>query len=117
MITLRWRPPAAALKLLLKPSLLPPPDSGGSIIWRRAAAYLNAHLNALRQALADKGIELIYREVDDFAASVQDVVAVCASENVTHLFYNYQYELNERQRDAAVEKALPDVACRALMTA
>lgn len=78
----------------------------------RQAAYLNAHLNALRQALADKGIELIYREVDDFAASVQEVVAVCASENVTHLFYNYQYEFNERQRDAAVEKALPDIACQ-----
>ncbi|WP_342321543.1 deoxyribodipyrimidine photo-lyase [Kosakonia sp. BYX6] len=78
----------------------------------RQAALINVHLNALQQALAEKGIPLIYREADDFAASVQEVVAVCDSENVSHLFYNYQYEFNERQRDAAVEKALPDVACQ-----
>lgn len=78
----------------------------------RQAAFLATHLNALQQALAERGIPLIYREVDDFAASVDTVAAVCAEEKVSHLFYNYQYEVNERQRDAAVEKALVDVACR-----
>ncbi len=78
----------------------------------RQAALLNAHLNALQQALAEKGIPLLYREVDDFAASVSLITQLCASEQVSHLFYNYQYEFNERQRDAAVEKALPDVACQ-----
>lgn len=78
----------------------------------RQAAFLTAHLNALQQSLAEKGIPLIYREVDDFAASVETVATVCAEEKVSHLFYNYQYEINERQRDAAVEKALPDVACQ-----
>ncbi|XTZ37253.1 deoxyribodipyrimidine photo-lyase [Salmonella enterica] len=78
----------------------------------RQAAYIQSHLNALQQTLAEKGIPLIYREVADFAASVQVVAEVCAAEQVSHLFYNYQYELNERQRDAAVEKALPDVMCQ-----
>lgn len=76
----------------------------------RQAAYINAHLNALQLALAEKGIPLIYREVPDFAASVDAVAAVCEEEKVSHLFYNYQYEINERVRDVAVEKALPDVA-------
>lgn len=78
----------------------------------RQAALLNVYLNALQHALAEKGIPLIYREVEDFAASVKAVVDVCQKEHVSHLFYNYQYEVNERQRDAAVEKALPDVACQ-----
>ncbi|AGN87750.1 deoxyribodipyrimidine photo-lyase [Enterobacter sp. R4-368] len=78
----------------------------------RQAACLNAHLNALQQALAEKGIPLIYREAADFTDSVQTVVDVCGREQVSHLFYNYQYEFNERQRDVAVEKALPNVACQ-----
>lgn len=83
----------------------------------RQAALLNAHLNTLQQALAEKGIPLLYREVDDFAACAQAIAQICASEQVSHLFYNYQYEFNERQRDAAVEKALPNVSCQGLMTA
>lgn len=78
----------------------------------RQAAYLSSHLNGLQQTLAEKGIPLIFKEVDDFAASVGVVKAVCEAHNVSHLFYNYQYELNERRRDAVVEKALPDVACQ-----
>lgn len=31
----------------------------------RQAAFLATHLNALQQALAERGIPLIYREVDD----------------------------------------------------
>jgi deoxyribodipyrimidine photo-lyase len=83
----------------------------------RQAAFLATHLNALQQALAERGIPLIYREVDDFAASVDTVAAVCAEEKVSHLFYNYQYEVNERQRDAAVEKRLSMSPARDLMTA
>ena len=32
------------------------------------------------------------------------LLSICRQRQVTHLFYNYQYEINERQRDAAVEK-------------
>ena len=78
----------------------------------RQAAYLAAQLNALRQALAEKNIPLIFHEVADFAASIEVVRSVCKRHAVTHLFYNYQYEFNERQRDRQVEHSLVDTVCQ-----
>ncbi|HFZ8993691.1 TPA: deoxyribodipyrimidine photo-lyase [Citrobacter freundii] len=77
----------------------------------RQAAFVCAQLNTLQSALAEKGIPLLFHEVNDFAASTGTVKQVCAQYGVERLFYNYQYEINERQRDAAVEKALPEVIC------
>ncbi|AVY99824.1 deoxyribodipyrimidine photo-lyase [Lelliottia sp. WB101] len=78
----------------------------------RQAAYLRAHLNALQQGLAEKGIPLIYEEVSDFAAQSDKVQQVCDAHNVTHLFYNYQYEFNEQQRDRQLENRLTTVVCQ-----
>lgn len=78
----------------------------------RQAAYIAAQLNALRLALAEKNIPLVFHEVADFAASVEVLQDVCQTHGVTHLFYNYQYEFNERQRDAAVERLLSDTVCQ-----
>lgn len=77
----------------------------------RQAAFVNAQLNALQAALAEKGIPLLFHEVADFAASVDTVKRVCLQYDVSRLFYNYQYEINERQRDVNVEKSLPQVVC------
>lgn len=77
----------------------------------RQAAFISAQLNALQAALAEKGIPLLFHEVADFNASIETVKNVCRQHDVSHLFYNYQYEFNERQRDAAVEKTLPSVIC------
>lgn len=77
----------------------------------RQAAFVSAQLNALQTALAEKGIPLLFDEVADFATSVETVKNVCAQHSVSRLFYNYQYEINERQRDVAVEKVLPHVVC------
>lgn len=77
----------------------------------RQAAFINAQLNGLQTALAEKGVPLLFIEATDFAASVESVKSVCAQHNVSRLFYNYQYEINERQRDAKVEKSLPQVIC------
>ncbi|EDL4181726.1 deoxyribodipyrimidine photo-lyase, partial [Salmonella enterica subsp. enterica serovar Infantis] len=77
----------------------------------RQAAFISAQLNALQAALAEKGIPLLFHEVADFNASIETVKNVCRQHDVSHLFYNYQYEFNERQRDAAVEKMLPSVIC------
>ena len=77
----------------------------------RQAAFISVQLNALHAALAEKGIPLLFHEVADFAASVETVKRVCAQHDVSRLFYNYQYEINERQRDARVEKQLPDIVC------
>ena len=77
----------------------------------RQAELINAQLNRLQIALAEKGIPLLFHEVDDFAASVEIVKQVCAENRVTRLFYNYQYEVNERARDAQVERTLRNVVC------
>ncbi|HCS1549937.1 TPA: deoxyribodipyrimidine photo-lyase, partial [Shigella flexneri] len=44
----------------------------------RQAELINAQLNGLQIALAEKGIPLLFREVDDFVASVEIVKQVCA---------------------------------------
>lgn len=63
----------------------------------RQAAFISAQLNALQTALAEKGIPLLFHEVADFNASIETVKNVCRQHDVSHLFYNYQYEFNERQ--------------------
>ncbi|MRS13945.1 deoxyribodipyrimidine photo-lyase [Enterobacteriaceae bacterium RIT691] len=78
----------------------------------RQAAYLQAHLNALQTNLAEKNIPLLFREATDFTAAIETLKSLCHEHQVTHLFYNYQYELNEHQRDVAVEKVLTDVVCQ-----
>lgn len=72
----------------------------------KQAEFIFEHLQALGHALAGRGIELHIRQVADFTASVACIKDFCAEQNVGSLFYNYQYEVNERARDAAVEKAL-----------
>ncbi len=73
----------------------------------RQAAFISAQLNALQTAHLPEGIPLLFHEVADFNASIETVKNVCRRHDVSHLFYNYQYEFNERQRDAAVEKRCP----------
>lgn len=74
----------------------------------RQAAWIEDHVRALQHSLAQKGIPLTVSEVDDFDASVETLATFCRQQQVDALFYNYQYELNERKRDAAVEKRLGD---------
>ncbi len=78
----------------------------------RQAAFLHTHLNDLQQQLADRNIPLLYAQVADFAAQGEKVAQLCAEHEVTHLFYNYQYELNEQQRDRQLERALQEVICQ-----
>ena len=78
----------------------------------RQAACLASHLNSLQHSLAEKGIPLLYEEVSDFAAQSQKVQHICEQHSVTHLFYNYQYEFNEQQRDRQLEKTLQNVVCQ-----
>ncbi|EKA9345967.1 deoxyribodipyrimidine photo-lyase [Cronobacter sakazakii] len=79
----------------------------------RQAAFIHQNLEALQQALAKRGIALFTREVPDFAAAVDALAVFCDEQQVSALFYNYQYELNEARRDAAVERRLEGrVACQ-----
>lgn len=78
----------------------------------RQAAFITQHLHSLQLALAERGIPLEVIEADDFAASGERLAAYCDRQQVSHLFYNYQYEINERQRDAQVEKRLSGLVCQ-----
>lgn len=70
------------------------------------AAFIHAGLLQVQQALAERGIPLSYHQCDDFSASVDWLVAYCTQERVDALFYNRQYEINERQRDQRLEQRL-----------
>ncbi len=79
----------------------------------RQAEFIWQHLLALQNALAERGIALCIKQVADFTASIECLKTFCASQNVDALFYNYQYEINERERDAATEKILGrEVICQ-----
>jgi deoxyribodipyrimidine photo-lyase len=78
----------------------------------RQATFIHANLREVQQALAARGIELLYHACHDFAAAVAWLVACCQQRQVSALFYNRQYEINERQRDAQVEQRLAgQVSC------
>ncbi len=79
----------------------------------RQAAFILANLAAVRQALAGRGIPMHYHQCGDFQASVAWLVDFCRRQAVDALFYNYQYEFNEHQRDAELERRLdPGVVCQ-----
>lgn len=72
----------------------------------RQAALIYASLKQLQQALKQKGIPLYCHQCDNFAASIEWLTDYCVKQQVTVLFYNRQYELNEWQRDQQVEQRL-----------
>ncbi|MCI1676863.1 MAG: deoxyribodipyrimidine photo-lyase [Ewingella americana] len=79
----------------------------------RQAAFIYQHVQALQTSLAERGIPLFYHQCDDFAASNAWLKAFCAEQKVSALFYNRQYEINERERDAALEKLISgEITCR-----
>lgn len=80
----------------------------------KQAAFIHASLTAVQDALAKRGIELHYKACKAFGDSVDALVTFCDEHKVDQLFYNYQYEVNERERDAEAEKRLNDagVTCQ-----
>ncbi|MBA8864011.1 deoxyribodipyrimidine photo-lyase [Pantoea agglomerans] len=74
----------------------------------KQAAFIHASLLQVQRALAERGIELHYQACHAFSDSIDALLQFCAKQQVDQLFYNYQYEVNERQRDAEAEKRLDD---------
>ncbi len=84
----------------------------------RQAAFISAPLNGATDGpCRETHSAAVSRTVADFNASIKTVKNVCRQHDVSHLFYNYQYEFNERQRDAAVEKRCPLSSAKALTIA
>lgn len=79
----------------------------------RQAAFIYQHVQALQISLAERGIPLFYQQCEDFAASNRWLKDFCAEQKVDALFYNRQYEINERDRDSALDKGLSaEIICR-----
>ncbi|MRS19099.1 deoxyribodipyrimidine photo-lyase [Enterobacteriaceae bacterium RIT692] len=72
----------------------------------KQAAFIQQNLLLLQASLAERGIPLHFHQCDDFAASIDYLAEFCQQQQVDALFYNYQYEINERERDARAEKRL-----------
>ncbi|WP_058911661.1 deoxyribodipyrimidine photo-lyase [Entomohabitans teleogrylli] len=72
----------------------------------RQAAFIQRNLQHLHHELAQRNIPLYSYQTADFSTAVSDIALFCRQHHVDALFYNYQYELNEQRRDAALEKAL-----------
>ncbi len=70
----------------------------------RQLKYQHDALVILQQDLAERGIPLLILTTDDFKTLETDLVSFCQQHKITQLFYNYQYEINERQRDQQIEK-------------
>lgn len=79
----------------------------------RQAAFLLQNLQLLQSALAERGIPLHYHQCDDFKDSITWLNDFCQQQPVDALFYNQQYELNERVRDEALMAQLSQraIAC------
>lgn len=72
----------------------------------RQAAFIQQNLHCLDASLAGKNITLFSHQCTDFAESVEWLSDFCQKNHVTDLFYNRQYELNERHRDDRVGELL-----------
>ncbi|WP_038499457.1 deoxyribodipyrimidine photo-lyase [Candidatus Palibaumannia cicadellinicola] len=74
---------------------------------QRQAAFIFDHLYQLAQELFLRRIALHYHQCADFAEQIDWLLNFCKREKVNKLFYNYEYELNERERDQALERRMP----------
>ncbi len=74
----------------------------------RQLTFMTDALRLLSDELLSLGIPLLYATADDFTDSVRCLNEICVRYHATQLFYNYQYELNEQQRDRLAEKVLTD---------
>ncbi len=72
------------------------------------AAFTLRSVAALAEALAARGIPLLVRRSDVFADAPGAVVAVAEEVQAAAVFFNEEYEVNERRRDRAVAAALAE---------
>ena len=64
-------------------------------------------LKVLATSLFDQlDIELHVLKTADFDSCIETVVNFCQQHSITHMASNYEYEVNEMQRDAAIEQRL-----------
>lgn len=67
--------------------------------------FLHDQVNSLRLQLAQLGIPLHVKNACDFRMSVTFVIDTAAELGAKAIYYNHEYELNERTRDNRVQSA------------
>ncbi|QMV16275.1 deoxyribodipyrimidine photo-lyase [Vibrio spartinae] len=70
------------------------------------ADLIARRLPVIRHELRQLNVPLYYREVSDFAASVEVVVALARQLQADTVLVNIEYELNEQQRDQQLKQCL-----------
>ncbi|EMF0918593.1 MULTISPECIES: deoxyribodipyrimidine photo-lyase [Providencia] len=65
----------------------------------RQITFLHQNLIALRDSLAKLSIPLFCQTTPDFLSAAQWVLDFAQQQQVDHLYFNHQYELNEHRRD------------------
>ncbi|WP_392559876.1 deoxyribodipyrimidine photo-lyase [Orbus mooreae] len=74
----------------------------------RQGWFIYQHLMQLQKSLKKINIPLIYHETATFSGSIELIRSICRQYKITDLFYNKQYQWNERQRDHAINAQLID---------
>ncbi|MFT8258998.1 MAG: deoxyribodipyrimidine photo-lyase [Candidatus Symbiodolus clandestinus] len=72
----------------------------------RQADFLQRHLLTLQQKLAELHIPFWYLQIPRFTEIPEKLASFCAQHQITQLFFNRQYPLNEQRRDQAVLRCL-----------
>ncbi|HXK00451.1 MAG TPA: deoxyribodipyrimidine photo-lyase [Buchnera sp. (in: enterobacteria)] len=72
----------------------------------KKSEYIYKNLLMLQENIIQLGIPLYYYESRDFFTSVEYLIHFCRKHRVNAIFYNRQYEINERKRDCLIQKIL-----------
>ncbi|MGK0500690.1 MAG: deoxyribodipyrimidine photo-lyase, partial [Oceanicoccus sp.] len=72
------------------------------------ARFIADNLNALQRRLIDLGIPLKFRTVDSFDLLPDTLLTLCGECNISRLFANHEYGVNEKNRDVACEQRLSE---------
>ncbi|CAL4322276.1 Deoxyribodipyrimidine photo-lyase [Buchnera aphidicola (Eriosoma lanigerum)] len=68
--------------------------------------FIYQHLILLKKKLNHLGINLYYHQTDYFKDVIEYILQFSLKNKVNQIFYNYQYEINEKKRDQLIEKSL-----------
>ncbi|QCI17120.1 deoxyribodipyrimidine photo-lyase [Buchnera aphidicola (Aphis helianthi)] len=69
-------------------------------------SFLYQNLIFLQKELLKLNIVLYHHECTDFSNSIEYLLYFCQKNKINHLFYNYQYEINEKNRDNLITRKL-----------
>lgn len=69
-------------------------------------SFVHQNLINLRQELCELNIALHYYKTTDFLSSIEYLIYFFHKNKINSLFYNYQYEINEKRRDDLIKRKL-----------